>query len=77
MKTAGAPMGVLSYRKENNMKVWRFDYYSKGAYRRKYVRAEDRDTAIKKSRLTRIVDLCYFDDTTERGQRELAGKQII
>lgn len=49
--------------------IWRFDYYARGAYRRKYVEVKDcetveksRDKAIKKSRLgNSIVDLCIVE----------------
>lgn len=46
--------------------IYRFDYYARGAYRRKYVEVSPEETeqkttrkAIKKSRLNNsIVDLC-------------------
>lgn len=49
--------------------VWRFDYFARGAYRRKHITTsgcdsyEDaRDTAIRRSRLNRsIVDLCIVE----------------
>lgn len=49
--------------------IWRFDYYARGAYRRKYIEVKEcttieeaRDKAIKKSRLGKsIVDLCIVE----------------
>lgn len=55
------------------MKIWRVDYYGKGAYRRKYVKAENSAKAIKKARLKNIVDLCIIPDDC----KELEGKKII
>lgn len=54
-------------------RIWRVDYYGRGAYRRKYVRAENSEQAIKRSRVKDIVDLCIMPDDC----KELEGKKII
>ena len=54
---------------KNNTKIYRFDYYSRGAYRRKYVEIKAHETeaettraAIKKSRLNNsIVDIAIVE----------------
>ena len=43
---------------ENDMKIWRIDYYAQGRYKRKYVKAATSGDALKKGRVNRsVVDL--------------------
>lgn len=47
---------------ENNMKIWRIDYYVQGRYKRKYVKSVTLEEALKKGRVNRsVVDLCVVE----------------
>ena len=47
---------------ENDMKIWRIDYYAQGRYKRKYVKATTSESALKKGRVNRsVVDLCIVE----------------
>lgn len=39
------------------MKTWQITYYSHGAYRKKLVKADTAEQAIKKARIRNITDL--------------------
>lgn len=55
------------------MKIWRLDYYGTGAYRRKYIKADSSEQAIRKAKVKNIVDLCIIPSDC----KELVGKKII
>ncbi len=48
--------------KNENMKIWRIDYYAQGRYKRKYIKAATSESALKKGRVNRsVVDLCIVE----------------
>ena len=56
------------------VKVYRIDYKTRsGEHRRKYVHALDSYEAMRRARLTKVVDIC----TIPEDSKELEGVRII